>query len=134
MLIVTDHLILREFEESDFEAMLAYQSDPRYLRFYEWTERTPADAGIRQGQVARLLMKHRTSLYGFIFACVRNHDDTEDILQNVSVAVTGINDRSPRPCHSSSNLFAVGPVRSLCRRRSPPSIVKRRGRQIRIGL
>src|SRR5439155_21660283 len=52
------------------------------------TEPTPADAGIRQGQVARLLMKHRTSLYGFIFACVRNHDDTEDILQNVSVAVT----------------------------------------------
>jgi RNA polymerase sigma-70 factor (ECF subfamily) len=32
-------------------------------------------------------MKHRTSLYGFIFSCVRNHDDTEDILQNVSVAV-----------------------------------------------
>ena len=52
------------------------------------TEPTPADGGIRQGQVARLLMKHRTSLYGFIFACVRNHDDTEDILQNVSVAVT----------------------------------------------
>jgi RNA polymerase sigma-70 factor (ECF subfamily) len=52
------------------------------------TDPTPADGGIRQGQVARLLMKHRTSLYGFIFACVRNHDDTEDILQNVSVAVT----------------------------------------------
>ena len=42
----------------------------------------------RKGQVARLLMQHRTALYGFIFACVRNHDDTEDILQNVSVAVT----------------------------------------------
>ena len=52
------------------------------------TEPTPVDGTIRQGQVARLLMKHRTSLYGFIFACVRNHDDTEDILQNVSVAVT----------------------------------------------
>jgi RNA polymerase sigma-70 factor, ECF subfamily len=48
----------------------------------------PADGALRQGQVARLLMKHRTSLYGFIFACVRHHDDTEDILQNVSVAVT----------------------------------------------
>jgi RNA polymerase sigma-70 factor (ECF subfamily) len=43
---------------------------------------------IRQGQVARLLMQHRTALYGFIYACVRNHADTEDILQNVSVAVT----------------------------------------------
>jgi RNA polymerase sigma-70 factor (ECF subfamily) len=41
-----------------------------------------------QGQVARLLMQHRTALYGYIFACVRNHADAEDILQNVSVAVT----------------------------------------------
>lgn len=46
------------------------------------------DGPIRHGQVARLLMQHRTTLYGFIYACVRNHDDTEDILQNVSVAVT----------------------------------------------
>src|SRR5436189_2749167 len=52
------------------------------------TEPNPVDRAIPQGQVARLLMQHRTSLYGFIFACVRNHADTEDILQNVSVAVT----------------------------------------------
>jgi RNA polymerase sigma-70 factor (ECF subfamily) len=43
---------------------------------------------VRQGQVARLLMQHRAALYGYIFACVRNHADAEDILQNVSVAVT----------------------------------------------
>jgi RNA polymerase sigma-70 factor len=46
------------------------------------------DGAIRQGEVARLLMQHRTALYGFIYSCVRNHADTEDILQNVSVAVT----------------------------------------------
>lgn len=46
------------------------------------------EPSVGQGQVARLLMQHRTILYGFIYACVRNHDDTEDILQNVSVAVT----------------------------------------------
>lgn len=34
MVIVTDHLVLREFEERGFEAMAAYQSDPRYLRYY----------------------------------------------------------------------------------------------------
>jgi RNA polymerase sigma-70 factor, ECF subfamily len=44
--------------------------------------------GVRQGQIARLLMQHRTALYGYIYACVRNHADAEDILQNVSVAVT----------------------------------------------
>lgn len=43
---------------------------------------------VQQGQIARLLMNHRTTLYGYIFACVRNHADAEDILQNVSVAVT----------------------------------------------
>src|SRR5579859_548833 len=47
-----------------------------------------SDGPLRQGQIARLLMHHRTALYGFIYACIRNHDDTEDILQNVSVAVT----------------------------------------------
>jgi RNA polymerase sigma-70 factor (ECF subfamily) len=43
---------------------------------------------LRQGQITRLLMQHRTALYGYIFACVRNHTDTEDIFQNVCVAVT----------------------------------------------
>jgi RNA polymerase sigma-70 factor (ECF subfamily) len=42
---------------------------------------------VNQGQIARLLMQNRTALYGYIFACVRNHADAEDILQNVSVAV-----------------------------------------------
>ena len=43
---------------------------------------------MNQGQITRLLMQHRTALYGYIYACVRNHADAEDILQNVSVAVT----------------------------------------------
>ena len=51
------------------------------------------DAALRQGQIARLLMQHRATLYGYIFACVRNHADAEDILQNVSVAVTESIDR-----------------------------------------
>lgn len=47
-----------------------------------------SESHVGQGQVARLLMGHRTTLYGYIYACVRNHADAEDILQNVSVAVT----------------------------------------------
>lgn len=43
---------------------------------------------VSQPQIARLLMQYRTALYGYIYACVRDHVDTEDILQNVSVAVT----------------------------------------------
>jgi RNA polymerase sigma-70 factor, ECF subfamily len=42
---------------------------------------------LRQGQIARLLMQHRTALYSYIFSCVRNHADAEDLLQNVSMVV-----------------------------------------------
>ncbi len=45
-----------------------------------------SDAG-HQAEAAQLLMQHRTALYGYIYACVRNHADAEDILQTVSVAV-----------------------------------------------
>ena len=43
MIIETPHLRLCEFVEGDWPAVLAYQSDPRYLRLYAWTERTEAD-------------------------------------------------------------------------------------------
>ena len=41
--LLTERLILREFEADDWSAVLAYQSDPRYLRYYHWTERTPGE-------------------------------------------------------------------------------------------
>lgn len=40
MQIVTERLILREFVADDWPDVLAYQSDPRYLRLYAWTGRT----------------------------------------------------------------------------------------------
>lgn len=43
MILTTDRLVLRDFVESDWPAVLAYQSDPRYLRFSEWAERSPQD-------------------------------------------------------------------------------------------
>lgn len=42
--IVTDRLVLREFAADDWADVLAYQRDPRYLRFYPWSDRTEADA------------------------------------------------------------------------------------------
>jgi RimJ/RimL family protein N-acetyltransferase len=41
--LTTERLLLREFVEEDWPAVLAYQSDPRYLRYYAWTERAEAD-------------------------------------------------------------------------------------------
>jgi len=43
MIIETERLRLREFVEDDWRAVLAYQTDPLYLRYYSWTERTEAD-------------------------------------------------------------------------------------------
>jgi len=39
--LVTERLMLREFRKDDWPAVLAYQSDPRYLRYYDWSGRTP---------------------------------------------------------------------------------------------
>ena len=41
MVLQTPRLILREFAAGDWPAVLAYQSDPRYLRYYAWEGRTP---------------------------------------------------------------------------------------------
>lgn len=35
MILQTERLILREFTATDWQATFAYQSDPRYLRFYD---------------------------------------------------------------------------------------------------
>ena len=43
MQLTTDRLTLREFSPDDVPAVLAYQGDPRYFRYYEWTDRTEAD-------------------------------------------------------------------------------------------
>ena len=44
MQLVTERLLLREFVEGDWSAVLSYQQDPRYLLYYPWTERTEEDA------------------------------------------------------------------------------------------
>jgi len=41
MILKTERLILRDFVQSDWEAVLAYQQNPLYLRYNEWTERSP---------------------------------------------------------------------------------------------
>lgn len=43
MNLTTDRLFLRDFVADDWRAVRAYQSDPRYLCFYEWEERSEAD-------------------------------------------------------------------------------------------
>ena len=44
MQITTERLVLREFGEDDWRAVLEYQRDPLYLRYYPWEDRSEADA------------------------------------------------------------------------------------------
>ena len=44
MQITTERLILREFGADDWRAVLEYQRDPLYLRYYPWEDRSEADA------------------------------------------------------------------------------------------
>jgi RimJ/RimL family protein N-acetyltransferase len=43
MELLTERLLLREFVREDWTAVFTYQSDPRYLRYYHWTERREAE-------------------------------------------------------------------------------------------
>jgi ribosomal-protein-alanine N-acetyltransferase len=43
MMLNSGRLFLREFIESDWKAVLAYQSDPLHLQYYRWTHRTAGD-------------------------------------------------------------------------------------------
>lgn len=43
MLLTTERLVLREFGEDDWRAVLDYQRDPLYLRYYPWEDRSEAD-------------------------------------------------------------------------------------------
>ena len=40
MILTTERLLLRDFVKNDWEAVFAYQQDPLYLRYNEWTSRT----------------------------------------------------------------------------------------------
>lgn len=43
MILFTRRLQLREFDKDDWPAVLAYQSNPLYLRYYEQSERKPEE-------------------------------------------------------------------------------------------
>ncbi len=69
MILTTERLLLRDFVESDWEAVLAYQQDPMYLRYYEWTSRTEEEVRVflkmflnHQKQVPRIKFQFAVTL------------------------------------------------------------------------
>lgn len=62
-------------------------------------------------EAAALLMQHSDTLYGYILACVRNHQDADDVLQDVAVAVVAT--KSP----PTSDVEFLRWAREIARRR-----------------
>jgi RimJ/RimL family protein N-acetyltransferase len=58
VILTTPRLVLREFVEGDWLAVLAYQSDSRYLQYNAWTSRSEADV---RAFVARFIDWQRVS-------------------------------------------------------------------------
>jgi RimJ/RimL family protein N-acetyltransferase len=56
VLIRTERLVIREYTDADWPTVLAYQSHPRYLRYYPWSER---DAHTVREWVASLIARQR---------------------------------------------------------------------------
>jgi RimJ/RimL family protein N-acetyltransferase len=58
MILTTDRLLLRDFVESDWEAVLAYQQDPLYLRYNDWTSRTAEEVR----QFVQMFLDHQKQI------------------------------------------------------------------------
>jgi RimJ/RimL family protein N-acetyltransferase len=56
MQLTTNRLTLREYVEQDWQAVFTYQSDPSYLQYYPWHNRTINDA---QNFVQKLIFWQR---------------------------------------------------------------------------
>lgn len=68
MILKTQRLLLREFEENDWQALLAYQLDPLYLRYNPWYSRTEED--VRQFVQRFILWSQERPRRKFQFAFV----------------------------------------------------------------
>ena len=68
MELFTERLHLREFVREDWTAVYAYQSDPRYLRYYHWQERREVDVQ----QFIQILLEQQAAQprYKYQFAVV----------------------------------------------------------------
>ena len=82
----TSRLLLREFVSADWQTVLAYQRDPRYLQYYDWIDRTPEDV---QRFVQTLLdQQEEQPRYKFQLAVVLK--DTRQLIGNCGLRKSSI--------------------------------------------
>ena len=81
MQLTTDRLILREFVEADWPAVLAYQRDPRYLRYTHWIDRSPQDVK----QFVQMFLSQQFALPRTKFQLVVTLKDTQRLIGNCGI-------------------------------------------------
>ena len=52
-----------------------------------------SDQSISHSEIAGLLAKHQGAILGYLYACLRNHADAEDVFQEVSMAAVELSDQ-----------------------------------------
>lgn len=81
MELATPRLVLRDFTADDWPAVLAYQADERYLRYYQWTSRDEND--VRTFVQRFIDQQQETPRRKFQLAVTLPHDGT--LIGNVGV-------------------------------------------------
>ena len=81
MILTTDRLLLRDFVESDWKAVLAYQQDPLYLRYNEWTSRTAEEVR----QFTQMFLDHQKQLPRIKFQFAVTLKSTGQLIGNCGV-------------------------------------------------
>ena len=86
MQLTTDRLILREFVETDWPAVLAYQRDPRYLRYTHWIDRSPQE--VRQFVQMFISQQYAQPRTKFQFAVVLK--DNQRLIGNCGIRLKSV--------------------------------------------
>lgn len=81
MLLITERLILRDFIDSDWEAVLAYQQDPLYLRYNEWTSRSAKEVR----DFIQIFLDHQKQIPRFKFQFAITLKTTGGLIGNCGV-------------------------------------------------
>jgi len=81
MQLTTDRLILREFVEADWPAVLAYQRDPRYLRYTHWIDRSPQDVK----QFVQMFLSQQFALPRTKYQLAVTLKDTQHLIGNCGI-------------------------------------------------
>lgn len=87
MILTTDRLILRDFVATDWEAVLIYQQDPLYLRYNEWSSRTPEDVR----EFVQMFLDHQNQIPRIKFQFAVTLKPTGQLIGNCGVRRESLN-------------------------------------------